>query len=343
MFARRGRDAMDEFDLIRRCFAPLATSPGADGLRDDVAVILHDVDDRLIATADTIVEGIHFLPDDPIDTVAAKLVRVNASDIVAKGGRPDGALLMLTWPRGRRADGIDLFAARLGKELARWGGHLIGGDTSATDGPLVLSLTLLGRCGRRGPVRRMGAGAGDDVWVTGAIGDGWLGLRAARGMLDGSGLSEADRARLAGAYRAPEPPPLAFAGIVAQHASASIDVSDGLVADAGHLAAASGVALVVAAADTPLSDVAMRWLATAPEADIRALLTGGDDYQTLFTARPTAAQAIRDACAAADIRVTRIGRVERGEGVSVIDGSGRALEFDHAGWRHFSGDGPAGP
>ena len=231
---------MDEFDLIRKYFAPLATSPGADGLRDDVAEIgTLDGGARLIATKDAIVEGVHFLSDDPIDTVARKLVRVNVSDIIAKGARPDGALLALVWPKGRSVEEIGGFAQALGEDLARWGAQLVGGDTTSTDGPLTLSLTLFGRCGARGPVRRSGARAGDDLWVTGVIGDGWLGLQAAKGALAKLGAEE--RAFLVARYRVPEPPPLAVADLVAEFASSSIDISDGLVADAGHIAEASGV------------------------------------------------------------------------------------------------------
>ena len=268
---------MNEFDLIRRYFAPLATSPGADQLRDDVALIAPG----LIATKDAIVEGIHFLPDDPLDTVAQKLVRVNVSDIIAKGGKPDAALLALVWPKGRPHEDLEAFARGLGKDLQRWGAHLAGGDTTSTDGPLTLTLTLTGRVGQRGPVRRSGAEPGDDVWVTGAIGDSWLGLQAATDRL--GPLSAEARNLLVSRYRVPEPPRLPVADLVAAHATASIDISDGLVADAGHVAEASGARLVLRAADVPLSAVAAYYVENA-KADLRALLTGGDDYQTLFTA-----------------------------------------------------------
>jgi thiamine-monophosphate kinase len=312
---------MNEFDLIRRYFAPLATSAGADGLRDDVA----EVAPGLIATKDAIVEGVHFLSDDPLETVAQKLVRVNVSDIIAKGGKPDAALLALVWPKGRPHAELDGFARGLRKDLDRWGAHLVGGDTTSTDGPLTLTMTLLGRVGERGPVRRGGAHVGDDVWVTGAIGDGWLGLQAAQGRL--GALSAEARNLLVSRYRVPDPPRLAFADVVAAHASASIDVSDGLVADAGHIAEASGVGIEINAADVPLSAVGTHYVENA-KADLRALLTGGDDYQTLFTAPASARAAIAGA--------TRIGSVAAGKGVIVLDQAGQALSFDGAsGWRHF--------
>lgn len=317
---------MDEFDLIRRYFAPLVSSPGADGLRDDVA----EVAPGLIATKDAIVEGIHFLPDDPIMTVAQKLVRVNVSDIIAKGGKPDAALLALVWPKARDAAQLDDFARGLGKDLERWGAHLAGGDTTSTDGPLTLTLTLLGRVGARGPVRRSGAKPGDDVWVTGTIGDGWLGLQAAQGAF--GGMTAEARNLLVSRYRVPEPPRLPLADLVAAHANGSIDVSDGLVADAGHVAEASGVAIVIEAAKVPLSAVGHAYVANG-KADLRALLTGGDDYQTLFTA-PVSARAVIEA---ARLDVTRIGRVQAGSGVRVLDASGAEMAFAQGGFRHFSG------
>jgi len=312
--------AMDEFDLIRRYFAPLATSPGADGLRDDVA----EIAPGLIATMDAIVEGIHFLPDDPLETVAQKLVRVNVSDIIAKGGKPDAALLALVWPKGRPHEQLEGFARGLRKDLDRWVAHLVGGDTTSTDGPLTLTLTLMGRVGTRGPVRRSGAQVGDDVWVTGTIGDSWLGLQAATGAL--GKLSAEALNLLVSRYRVPEPPRLAFADVVATHATASIDVSDGLVADAGHIAEASGIRLEIDAAAIPLSPTGRMYVENN-RVTLAGLLTGGDDYQTLFTAPPSARAAITGA--------TRIGEAKAGEGVVVRDASGAEIPFDHTGFRHF--------
>ena len=321
---------MDEFDLIRKYFAPLATSPGADGLRDDVAEIgTLGGGTRLIATKDAISEGVHFLASDPIDTVARKLVRVNVSDTIAKGARPDSALLALVWPISRPTDEIGVFAQALGDDLAHWGAHLVGGDTTSTEGPLTLSLTMLGRCGPRGPVRRSGAHPGEDIWVTGVIGDGWLGLQAVKGAF--ATLDAAARDFLVARYRVPDLPPLAIADLVAEFASSSIDVSDGLVADAAHIAETSGVGMVIRGGDVPLSDAGRGFLAD-PKADLCVLLTGGDDYQTLFTAPAEHRAAIRQS----GLTLTRIGHVEAGAGVHVLGPSGEPMALGKTGWAHFS-------
>jgi thiamine-monophosphate kinase len=320
---------MDEFELIRRHFAPLATAPGADGLQDDVAEI--ETAGRTIATADAIVEGVHFLPDDPLETVGAKLVRVNVSDILAKGGRPRAALLSLVWPRGRDPAGLSDLAKGLRKSLDKWGVYLVGGDTTRTEGPLVLSLTLLGECGVRGPIRRSGARPGDDLWVTGVIGDGWLGLQAATGRfphLEAEGLS-----LLVSKYRVPEPPRLDFADLVARFATASIDVSDGLMADAGHLAAASGVGIVIEGGDVPLSAVAASYVENR-RVTVADLLTGGDDYQTLFAAPVGDRESVASAAAQVHQPVSRIGCIEAGGGV-VVKVEGRELAVHTRGWTHF--------
>ena len=315
---------MNEFDLIRRYFAPLATSSGADNLRDDVA----EISPGLIATKDAIVEGIHFLPDDPLESVAQKLVRVNVSDIIAKGGKPDAALLALIWPKTRPHTELEGFARGLGKDLERWGAHLAGGDTTSTDGPLTLTLTLLGRVGPRGPVRRSGASPGDDIWVTGTIGDGALGLAVAQGRLADPTGHLLDR------YRLPRPRlGLALGGLAPNGlVTASMDVSDGLVQDLGHICRHSGLGAEVEAARVPLSAPARAagpdWMAT--------ILTGGDDYEVLMTLPPDHADAMRAEAHRAGIPITRIGRMVPGlSTVCVLDSTGAPISLGPGGWSHF--------
>lgn len=323
---------MDEFDLIRTFLAPLANSPGADRLADDVAEIRSA--GRMAATADAIVEGVHFLRNDPIETIASKLVRVNASDLIAKGAIPSECLLSLVWPKRRSANQIPRFADGLKANLDLWNCRLIGGDTTSTTGPLVLSLTMLGVCGSRGPVRRSGARAGDDVWVSGSIGDGWLGLKAALGELEHA--SDADRDWLVAGYREPRVPPVDLAALIAEHGGGAIDLSDGLAADAGHLAEGSGIAIRIYATQIPLSEAASRVLEHQDAVAIEDLMCGGDDYQSLFTASPSARVAIEEAAEAASLRLTRIGVCEEGEGAHFLKADGSEMALTR-GWRHEIG------
>lgn len=297
----------DEFEIIARCFAPLASISGARGLLDDAALLVDEP--RLVITADTIVDGVHFLSGDPLDTVAQKALRVNISDLVAKGARPAFYMLTLLWPDSRPADGIETLARGLAADQSAYGLSLLGGDTTRTPGPLSLAVTMLGRpCGARCPSRAE-AKVGEDVWVTGPIGDGALGLRAARDELSLPGDA---LAHLIEKYRRPAPL-LATADLISACAGAAMDVSDGLLGDAEKLASASSVRIVIEPERVPLSRACRLWLegqADAREA-LAALLNGGDDYEVLFTSAPGVRDLVRLAAPAA----ARIGAVAEGAGV----------------------------
>lgn len=323
---------MDEFELIRSYLAPLVSTPGADGLEDDVAELR--VSGRIAATADTIVEGVHFLADDPISSIAAKLVRVNVSDLIAKGAAPSECLLSLVWPRQRAASEVEVFAASLKSDLDLWNCRLVGGDTTSTDGPLVLSLTMLGSCSSRGPVRRSGASAGEDVWVSGTIGDGWLGLKAAREEL--VGIDAEDAAWLAESYRVPRVQQMELASLIGETAGGSVDVSDGLASDALHVARSSGLKIVIEGSAVPLSGPARRALERCEGVSLEHLLAGGDDYQVLFSAAADRRPEIERFSSEAGVVLTRIGRCEAGEGVSLIGLDGKPLRHP-SGWRHQIG------
>lgn len=353
----------DEFDIIRTLFAPLA-GEGARGLVDDAAVL--EAQGALVVTTDAIVEGVHFLSSDPIETVAAKALRVNISDLVGKGAKPVAALLTLVWPQSRDAAEIKPFAEALGRDLKLFGMTLLGGDTTSTPGPLMISITAFGApLGARTP-SRADAQVGDDVWLVGGeIGSAWLGLQLRTGALKLAELQrgreqqvvtpadeealrygtpdyltlpgeefDAEAAWLMSAYLAPFVQPAA-AAIVARYARASMDVSDGLVGDAAKLAAASGVAIKIEANAIPFSYAAQRWAFNG--GDFRKLITGGDDYVVLFTA----AEADREAIAALDadgaLRLTRIGRVESGAAVAVLDAAGNAVPIGAASYSHKLG------
>lgn len=353
----------DEFSVIRDLFAPHATSPSARGLRDDAAVI--EAQSQLVVTTDTIVEGVHFLATDPIETVAMKALRVNVSDIVAKGALPVSALLNLTWSDARSSEDIARFADAFGRELQTFGMALIGGDTTSTPGPLTISVTVFGApVGSRVPARA-DAQVGEDVWLIGGeIGSAWLGLKLRQGELDLPRLRlerdemqaqadsrllaadmpdylklpnedfDAEAAWLMMSYLAPFVRP-ECAVIVSKFASASMDVSDGLVADAGKLAEASGVAVKISINAVPFAIAAERWAFTG--GDARKLITGGDDYVVMFTAPSELRGAIEAAEGSRALRLARIGSIEAGAGVTVIDANGGAIPIPDTGYSHKLG------
>ncbi|MBR9835191.1 MAG: thiamine-phosphate kinase [Alphaproteobacteria bacterium] len=258
---------MAETEWIKRYIVPLVTAEGADGLRDDVAILSSD--GTIIANVDMLIEGIHFLERDPIDTVGQKLVRVNVSDIVAKGAEPLEALLSIAWPRGWvEADFADLIAG-IARDFEHFGISLVGGDTVGTEGPLSLSLTLTGRCLGPRPVRRGGARAGQGLFVSGEIGWGHLGLEAA---LSGDNPAVAER------YRVPQIGGVDLARTIAEHASASMDVSDGLLIDVTRIGESSDCGVHVELEEIPLAQ---------PSGDLDIIMdqcTGGDDYLALIAA-----------------------------------------------------------
>ena len=262
------------------------------------------------------VAGVHFLPDDPAALVGRKLLRVNLSDLAAMGATPLHYLMTVSAPRDTPDAWFAGFAAGLAEDQAAFGITLLGGDTTHTSGPMTLSLTCIGHVAPGGAVRRVGARAGDEVWVTGTIGDGALGLLAAQGRLgDPGGV-------LAGRYRLPQPRlGLLRPGLVA----AAMDVSDGLVQDLGHLARAAGLGAEIEADLVPRSRREAEWLATC--------LTGGDDYELVMAVRP--GSELAEAAALAGMAVTRIGRFVPGAGVRVLGGDGAEIALDRAGWSHF--------
>ena len=323
---------MNEFDIIKSCFAPLATSPNAYDLKDDVASIDPPIGRKLIITTDSLVEGVHFLSDDPIESIAQKLIRVNVSDILAKGGVPWSALLSLSWNKERGLEQIRQFSEGLKTDLEHWNISLLGGDTTSTPGPLTIGLTLLGHCPDKGPVLRRGAQIGDDIWVTGTIGDGALGLRAAKSSLEN--VCEEDKALLAWRYRVPELPNAEISEIITQFATASADISDGLLADLGHIADASSVSAILKVDEVPLSGAAQACLKLGKFSKLD-LYSGGDDYQCLFTAARISKPKIEKRAKTAGIGLSCIGKVEVGQGVYVQMSDGQRVLPSKAGWSHL--------
>ncbi len=329
--------APSEFDLIAQLWAPLTRgAPGAYGLKDDVAHLPSSLVGHVV-TCDQVIEGTHFLSSDPLSWVAKRLVRRNLSDLIAKGCRPVGAFLTLAWPKGRPYAQMVDFADGLGQDLSDLCGAcpLLGGDTSSTTGPLVASLTLMGRglSPSGAPILRGGARVGDLVFVTGIIGDAFLGLQVRLGQMDGQGLEGA-----AAFAMAPAPPPLALADVIATYAHASIDISDGLLADAGHVAVASHLAIHLHLDQVPLSEEATAFMARSrkPVENLLGLVTGGDDYQALICVAPDRAADFVSAIEALGVGVSHIGVCQEGQGLVLTHcGSSVALPT-RTGWQ-FSG------
>jgi thiamine-monophosphate kinase len=319
-------EAVDEFDFIARLMKPLAQgAPEALGLLDDAAVI-PPMDGRdLVVTQDMIVEGVHFLSSDPLDLVARKLLRVNLSDLAAKGAEPYGWFLSASWPARCGWSEREAFAGGLKQDQDAFGLRLFGGDTTSTPGPLTASATLLGRVPEGGAVLRSGARAGDIVLVSGVIGDGWLGLKAALGEIEAPGALRR--------YRLPEPRLSLRAAVRAAHACA--DVSDGLLADAGRIAIASGLAAEIDLDRIPLSADGLRHVERAADRReaMAALASGGDDYELVCAAAPERAEQMIAAAAAARVRMTVVGRMVEGQGVRALF-QGREASPPRLGYRH---------
>ena len=321
---------MDEFDLIARYLAPLTQgAPGAFGLANDAATLGVSPGTELVVTKDMMAEGVHFLADDPPDLVARKLLRVNLSDLAAMGAEPIGYLIGAGLTERTGEDWIRAFVAGLEADQKTYGVRLLGGDTIGLGaGPLVLSLTVLGAVPTGCALIRSGARPGDLLVVSGQLGDAALGLLCLQGRLE---IAGGDRESLIARCRLPQPR-LSLGRSLIGRASAALDVSDGLVGDAGHLAEESGVAIEIAAASLPLSEAVGR-LVEADPAHLASVMAGGDDYELLFTIAEADLAEL-----AAEVPLTVVGRCLAGEGVKAVDGAGRDITPAIGGWRHPMSD-----
>ena len=330
----RQHNPSGEDSLIARYFRPLATDPGAFGLVDDAA-ILRTTGDEIVVTTDAIVEGVHFFPEDPPDTVARKALRVNLSDLASKGAVPAGFLLTLAL---RSADDAWLapFARGLGEDAASFGCPLLGGDTVSTPGPMMISITAFGRVPPGKMVHRSGAKPGDRIVVTGTIGDAALGLDILKGGAVAAVLADdaAAREMLVGRYRVPQPRN-ALAQAVRDHAHAAMDVSDGLAGDLAKLCEASAVSAVIDARSIPLSAAAATLL-TRGTVGIEAIVSGGDDYEILCAIPEASVEAFVQAAGLVGVTVTSIGTVIAGPSAPrFLDARGREIALERLSYSHF--------
>jgi thiamine-monophosphate kinase len=309
-----------EFSRIERFFAPLAGVEGL-GLKDDAAVLRPPPGRELVLTVDQMIEGVHFLEQDAPDFIARKLLRRNLSDLAAMGAEPLGYLLTTSLPNSVSDEWLQLFAKGLYADQQEFGFKLFGGDSSSSLNAISLTATLIGHVAPGAALRREGARPGDEIWVTGSIGDAALGLRARRGLLQDVSKFLTQRSML----------PTPRLGLsLANIASAAIDISDGLVQDLGHICSASGVDAVISSNLVPASPE----VAAFGNAMLEARLTEGDDYELLLAVPPEKSAALIAACAT--LRITKIGRFKTGTGnVEVQDVAGKIMHFDKPGWSHF--------
>lgn len=334
--AERKSSAGGEAHIIETYFAPLARAlPGAFGLKDDCAALQPPPGTDLVVKTDPVREGVHFPPDaDPAD-VAWKALAVNASDLAAKGATPSAYLIALSFPSAPRASWLKRFAAGLAEAQTSFGLVLAGGDTDRAPGPVSVAVTMLGFLPAGRMIRRDGARPGDTVWVTGTLGDSALGLDLVREPLAAIrlGLLSNQCDEVMARYDRPAPR-LAARDLLLSHARAAMDLSDGLLKDAGRMASAAGVAIELSRDALPLSPAVRRAVERDP-AYWAKVVAHGDDYEVLFTAPPSAAKAIRSAAASLPFAVTEIGTVKKGSGVTIHDGAGKPITFDTSGWDHF--------
>ncbi len=333
---RGGGRRLGEFEIIARYFAPLATDASALGLRDDAAVLRHPESQEIVLSCDTVVEGVHFLKGDPPESIAHKALAVNLSDLAAKGARPYVYLLALALPEEPSPAWFEAFASGLRELQSQVGISLVGGDTTRIPGPLSITVTALGLVPQGHAVLRHGAKRGDRLYVTGTIGDAYLGLRVLREPACGRdwGFSEEQLAFVIDRYRRPRPHS-DLAVIMRNFAQGAIDVSDGLVGDIAKLASVSHVGAVIEAGRVPFSPAAEEALRREPEL-LATLLTAGDDYEIVAAVPAASAAAFEAEANAKGTPVTLIGRLEGPDtGLRALDPEGRPLELERKGYTHF--------
>lgn len=318
---------MNEFSLIHRYFAPLTKGDkGALSLQDDAALITPTPGKQLVITTDAMTENVHFFAGDEPFNLARKLLRVNLSDLAAMGATPLYYLLACVFPRSTPESWIKDFTRGLASDNQEFNIHVLGGDTTSQDGPLTLALTAIGHVEHGKALTRSGAKPGDMLYVSGTIGDAALALLYLEAK---KSCPEALLSR----YYLPQPR-IALGPMLLPFASSAMDISDGLLQDASHIARNSQVELVIHAKNIPLSPAA-RIMLTDTAALLPTILTGGDDYELLFTAPPAYRQAILALAEETGVAITEIGLVQEGSGVNCLDKEGKEIYVAKGGYQHF--------
>ena len=316
--------SLGEFDLINRLLKPLAADePGALGLSDDAALLNCPSGHHLVLTKDAIVEGVHFFPDDPAETVGQKLLRVNLSDLAAMGAEPVGYMTVIARSAAIDDRWIEQFCKGLAADQALFDLRLLGGDLVSTPGPLTLTCTMIGKVPQGKAVKRSGAKPGNGLYVSGSLGESAMGLRVQSGLAVGEDAAF----QLIDRYRVPIPR-VNLGKRLRDVATAMVDISDGLLADLGHLTNASSCGATLTLEQLPISDA----VKTIPGGKVQAL-TGGDDYELLFTADPAVEPELKGLASELGVPITHIGEIRKEGGI--VDESGKPFSERQPGWRHF--------
>jgi thiamine-monophosphate kinase len=321
-----------EDDLIARFFAPMAAPEGL-GLRDDAAALAAGAGE-LILTKDALVGGVHFFADDPPGAIARKAMRVNLSDLAAKGAEPVGFLLALALPKDWTAEWLAAFAEGLAQDARTYACPLFGGDTVKTPGPLMVSITAIGRIENGHMARRDGVRPGHRLYVTGTIGDAALGLALRLGAPELTDLDPTSRTFLLDRYLLPQPRS-ALAASMRRLALGGMDVSDGFVGDLTKMLRVSGVSARIDLSRLPLSEAAKAAMALSPGL-FEKMATGGDDYEVLAAVDSAQAAAFERSAAEAGVAVAHVGEALAGTGAPIFLGrDGVEALFKIGSFSHF--------
>lgn len=331
---------LHEFQIIDKYFKPLAEGfVGALGLTDDAAVLQLPPDAEVVVTTDAMVEGTHFQTSDPPETVAMRLLRSNLSDLAAMGATPYAYTLTTAFPKTITPEWVEAFARALHNDQKQFNCPLMGGDTVRTDGPITLSVTALGLVQRGQAMKRkirrpITPPDNHHIYVTGTVGDSALGLMLLQGK-DIFGLDEADKKFLIERHYKPSPR-FDVGRAIRTFALAAVDISDGLVADVGHIALQSGVMAVIEADKLPLSAAARKAVLDTPSL-IETILTGGEDYEIAVIIDPRETSILNIAAAKLNVPLTKIGELQIGNigAVQVLDKDKHAIPLKQKGWEHF--------
>jgi thiamine-monophosphate kinase len=379
---------VNEFGIIAKYFAPLSAGfPGSLGLKDDAAVLSPKPGFDLVFTKDALVADVHFFENDDPYTIAQKLLGVNVSDLAAMGAKPVGYLLAVMLPKNTSEKWLEKFTSGFAHGMKKFGGHLIGGDTVSHDGKLSLSLTAIGEVPQGKALKRSGAKMGDSIFVSGTIGDSYLGLqvllsdmpslrRAERSESDAAIhlpkdengfllrscsvplIAMTDKKYLIERYNIPEPH-INLGQQLIGIATSCIDISDGLVADLGHICECSGVGAEINIGLIPLSRAALsldgvcnpvhtfmseqkydmnirKGLQTPSyKTTLKELITGGDDYELLFTVPESLEGAVEKLSKEISVAISKIGKITSGGKVIVLDKNRSEVALPSRGYQHF--------